>query len=527
MPETKAKKTKPIIVRRILKLIILALLSLLLIAALILQAPWKVVTPLIILLLACTALPKPARIWFWLSAAIVVIALAIWVFLPDQNDIWHPYTLDKKIADHEAKFAIPQEQNAATIYNRLLQDFNPKEWWLGFLHQQVYNQTSAEPWLSRSHPELTKWLRSHKKTITDLPEASQMKTCRFPGIFKLSRRNKLEKNRYSALKSWALALLFSGNNDVAEGRPDEAFSKYICALQIADHLHQQKRIVDFLIGFGIEGLTLPPLNRFLIENGPTETQLQRVSDVLGNLENNWSSDFSQCLEYDKLLITNTFCSLVYQTNSKGRVRLSRDPAAAIWGRRRTIALTETYWQKKSWKVYAILAWFFLPSTPQKAAEMIDEIFEECSAMAEADFAWDKENIVSTIPFKLNCRFVVNSLTNNSTPLYGGFHYLYLKRLAQRRGLRLLIALKQYKMKNGSWPENLDALKYSVPDEAFIDAVNNGSFIYKPDDDSFVLYSKGKNNIDEGGKRDPKSGADDWPIWPRRTRKTKEENADDE
>ncbi|MHC4888816.1 MAG: hypothetical protein ACYTEO_05060, partial [Planctomycetota bacterium] len=179
MPEEAKQKKKPGIVRRIFRWIGLGLLALLLIAALIFQAPWKATTPLLILLLACIALPKPARIWFWLSAAAVVIALTIWVFLPDRNDIWRPYTLDKKLTGHEAKFAIPEEQNAATIYNRLLQDFKPKEWWLGFLHQEVYNQTLSETWLSRNHPELTQWLRRHEKTITDLPEACQMKTCRF------------------------------------------------------------------------------------------------------------------------------------------------------------------------------------------------------------------------------------------------------------------------------------------------------------------------------------------------------------
>jgi hypothetical protein len=527
MPEQKAEKKKPVIFRRILNRIGLTLLVIVLILALGFQVSWKVTTLLLITLLACTILPRPYRKWFWISAGVVVLVLAVWVFLPDGNDIWQPHTFDEKLAAHEAKFAVPEEENAATIYNRLLQDFVPKEWRLMFLNQEAYNQASTGPWLSRNHPELTQWLRSHEKTITNLPQACQIKTCRFPSIFKISPTDKLETNRYSALKSWAFTLLLSGNNDIAEERPNEAFSKYICALQIKDHLYQQKRIVDLLIAFGIEGLAFPPLNRFLIENKPSEKQLQILSDVLGNLENNWSSDCSECLEYDKLFVTNTFCSLLYQTNSKGRLRLSRDPAAAIWGRRWTTALAETYWQKKSMKAYTILAWFFLPSTPQKAAEMIDTIFEECSAMTDPDFAWDKENIVPTPTLTLNCRFVVNSLTNKSTKFYGGFHDIYLKRLAQRRGLRLLIAIKLYNIKNGYWPKNLDAVKSSVPAEAFIDPLNNGSFIYKPGDDNFVLYSKGKNNIDENGKRYTRSsqdtGPDDWLIWPPRNRKTQKEN----
>ncbi|MHC4302589.1 MAG: hypothetical protein ACYS7Y_35460, partial [Planctomycetota bacterium] len=51
--------------RRIMKWIGLGLLTLLIILALIFQAPWKITTLLAIILAACTALPKQMRKWFW------------------------------------------------------------------------------------------------------------------------------------------------------------------------------------------------------------------------------------------------------------------------------------------------------------------------------------------------------------------------------------------------------------------------------------------------------------------------------
>ena len=517
--------------RLILKWIGLILLAFVLILALVFQAPWKVTGLLIIVLLAFTVIPESHLKWFLLSFIAVLIALIIWVFLPDGNDLWLPYTFDEEIADHEAKFTIPDEENAAVIYNQLLQDYDHSQWRISFMRREEFYQTSSEPWLSRDHPKLVQWIGKHEKALMALPEVCRMKTCRFPSNFEISPTNKLQTNRYFALKSWALILLFSGNNDTAKGDLNDAFSKYIYALQIKEHLYQQKRINDLLIGFGIEDLALRPLNRFVIENGLNEKQLQLVLDVLGNLENNWSSDFSQCLEYEKLFIKNAFGSLVYQTNTKGVVRFSRDPAAAIWGHRRRRALAETYWEKKSMKTYTILGWFFFPANPQKAAEMIDSIFEQHSPMASPDFDWHEENIgPSPIPaLKLNCHSLVDFLTNKSTRLYGRFHDVYLKRLAQRRALRLLIAIKQYNVENGCWPKDLDAINSFVPPEAFIDPVNNSSFVYKPGDDSFVFYSKGKNNIDEDGKRDrwdeEKTGADDWLIWPSRSRKTKDQETD--
>jgi hypothetical protein len=288
---------------------------------------------------------------------------------------------------------------------------------------------------------------------------------------------------------------------------------------------------DFLIGFGIEGLALPPLNKFVMEGSLDEQEHLLISNMLGDLENNWASDFLECLEYDKLFVKNIFCSLVYQKNLKGQIRLSRNPAEVIWGRRRSQRMTEHYWQRKSLKAYTILVWLFFPSNPQKAGKMIDSIFEQCHGLADPDFVRDKENISSADSLTLNCRFLVKTLTNKSTRLYGGFRHVYMTRLSQRRGLRLLIATKQYNIKNGRWPESLDAIKSSAPAQAFIDPVNNGPFIYKTTDDSFTLYSKGENNLDENGKSDKWSfqdqGPDDWLFWPAIKYEVEKEKTNDE
>ncbi len=117
------------------------------------------------------------------------------------------------------------------------------------------------------------------------------------------------------------------------------------------------------------------------------------------------------------------------------------------------------------------------------------------------------------------------------------HEIYLRLLACRRGSRILIALRRYRNQNGRWPETLDGIKNLVPEEILVDSINGGSFVYKLTEEDFTLYSKGKNNIDEGGIRKitvdpnvlewPKTEKDDWPIWPRKTRKTKNVKADTE
>jgi len=100
-----------------------------------------------------------------------------------------------------------------------------------------------------------------------------------------------------------------------------------------------------------------------------------------------------------------------------------------------------------------------------------------------------------------------------------------------KGCQISIALRRYKNMNGRWPQTLDAIRSSLSEEILTDPLNDGSFVYKLRDDGFRLYSKGRNNIDDGGKSDkrgePKTGADDWLMWPPKSHKTNEENTNAE
>lgn len=490
--EQQIKLKKVGLAKRIFRCIGLCILSLLILLALVFEVSPKIVILLVIILAAFTALPKPARKWFWLSVGAVVIALIIWIFLPEDNEGWRPFAFEEELAAFEAKYDIPYEENAAVVYNKLVRDFDSQKMNLKFLHPGVRKVVLSEPWVSADYPELTQWLRVHENTISILPQASGIKTCRFPGNFKLKVSDMLELNRYAALKSWAVLLLISANNDIAEGHLDQGLMKYVYALRIADHLYQQDRIADFLIGFGIEGLVLVPIRRVVIEEQLNDRHLRIVADSLTNLENNWSSDFLQCLEYDKLFVANTFCSLVFEKDAKGRVRYSRNPADAIRGHFRRRRFEETYLFKKSMKAYAILAWFVLPDTPRKAAEMVDKIYEEYHAMAESGFDWDKKTIAPLPSLELNSRFLILLLTRSTSLPYGGFHDIYLKRLTQRRGLRLLTAIKQYHNKHGTWPDSLDVIKSYAPTEAFLDPVTDKPLQYENYGERFSLCGEATN-----------------------------------
>jgi hypothetical protein len=96
------------------------------------------------------------------------------------------------------------------------------------------------------------------------------------------------------------------------------------------------------------------------------------------------------------------------------------------------------------------------------------------------------------------------------------HELYRRLLSERRGLRILIELRQFKDRTGEWPESLERIASALPSAVLTDPLSGGPYVYKRSGGGFSLYSTGLNRIDQGG-RHKWDGPDDWPLWPPRGR----------
>ncbi len=561
-----AEKKKFRTIRRILWLIGLILLALLILLMLIFQAPWKVTALLIIILLACTVLPKPYRKWFWLSVGAVVIALIIWVFLPEDTEGWRPYkyNFDKEFAALEAKYAIPPEENAAIIYNQLLEDYNEAAFEPNFLDSDLEYLTRTEPWSSNDFPQVAGWLKEQKHIIDKLLEASKVEKCRFPvfaDIVAYSEHIEI----LSPMRCCAFLLSRSASNDFGEGRIKESLDKYFALLQMGNHMCQQTIMIDWLVGIAIRALALNQFNRFIISS-PEETHLKAIEQALENINHNWSDDFPRIIE-DEILIAKQSLAPYYEINPKGKIRLSRDPLKETREKIRKFLKDEekdkeinnenlkdayeqlrnaqeriaypSYFEKKHIKAKTILYWFYLPSTPQKAAKIIDAAYEKYLDVNDSNIDWEYETrkpSMTAILYKC-FRYMTEYWVIASKPLLSRIRELHLRQTANIRGARIIITLRRYKNQNGHWPENLDEIKPLAPAEIFVDPINNDSFVYKLTEESFTLYSKGKNNIDEDGQYnttwDPNTfkssiKEDDRSIWPPKRSKTqKGENSDEQ
>jgi hypothetical protein len=520
-------KKRPHLANRIVRWMWVGLLSLLLAAGLFFQAPWKATTLILIFLLVATILPRVYRKWFWAGIGVIVVGLITWVFLPEETKGWRPYTFDKELAALKAKYAIPDEENAAVIYNQLSEDYNEATFEPNFVDPNLENLIREEPWSSKGHPEATQWLQQHESTIAKLIEASEIEQCRFPiNADVVGVSDTLDRVR--PMRRWAHLLISAANNDVAEGRTNQALEKYIAVLQMGKHLYQQPSLIEMLVGIAIEARSIDQLNRFVIMGDVAEEHLSVIEQALAEIKHDWSYSFPRFLEYEKLMHKN-FWGMFYGVSPEGKIRLNPSVTKRVIMAQLPEDIKDkfviTYWHERLIKASTILWWFYVPSTPQKAGEIIDSEYKRFYAMAEPNFDWQKKVERPTKMLRLNCQYLIECLAGILEPTYYSIHDTYLRHIAQQRGALLTIALRRYKNKTGHWPESLDDIQSLAPEEIFVDPINGGSFIYKLTDENFTLYSKGKNNIDENGKY--KEGADDWPIWPSagKKRKAEKENTD--
>ncbi len=373
----------------------------------------------------------------WLAAIVVVLTAIIASFL---WSLRNSRSIDERLAEIEAARAIPDSENAAVVYNKLVAETEQMQRKPDFLDENADRVTIRRPWSATEYPELAKWIKGHQATIDSLLHASSFDKCRFPIADYTNQLNLGTVDRLSAMRGWTHLLARAANNDIEEGRTDDAIVKCRCVIQLARHLYQQPILIEYYVGIAVEGVGLERLYRLLTEGDLIERQIRAIEEFHPTIRNDWPDVSTEIRKVERLLSRKMY-----------------HPLANL---------------KK---------WWLGPSLKQT-------------------------------------------------------HDIHLRTVSSRRVLKIMIELRRYKNKHGRWPETLDGIKAFGPTEVFVDPISGDSFVYKLADDTFKLYSKGKNKIDEDGQRnvtfDPNTyesieHEDDRLFWPpNKMPEKKEDSADD-
>jgi hypothetical protein len=461
--------------------------------------------------------------------------IIIWLFLPDSGN-WRPYNFDYELKDLEAKRAVTDAENATIAYQKIITrlDVNNAP---PFYNDSKHNE-SNEPsthifWKGGDHPETAAFVDARANLIAEAMTASIMEKCAFP-IW--TNPMDMPMDTLSGMRKMAYLVVSAANRDMGEGRIDEAAEKYNCLIQMGQQLKRQPMFIHLLVGVAIEALAERRLQSAIVTADLIQTQLDNIRQIIPTTTDNWPELYSTIFKYEKMLGKNMFGIMLYEINDDGTVRFRRDPMPFPKELRQSLPPTTTLLRKLT-KLIAIGSWFAYPHNPCELSRMYDEEFEQAKTLYDANRTENETKL--DFKFYLQClknpqRGLILWMAKIAEPAGARVHEIYLRTIAYRRTMHILIALREYKDANGRWPDNLDQIKDKVPAEAMADPFTGGSFIYEAKGDKFLLYSVGANKIDEKCERWPKTDSldiktvskelkelDDILIWPQKFEQAKE------
>jgi hypothetical protein len=227
----------------------------------------------------------------------IVLALAccllLWFFFFYQSAY-------EKLFAIEAARAIPDSENAATMYNKL-PGYSSDLLEYDFPNDSSEDATLARPWSGEDYPELAMWFEEREDIIDDLIRASKIEQCRFP-LTDFPKGAGLHGQRLKSLRTWTFFLVRSANNDIAEGRIEKALEKCFCLIRMGRHNRQQPFSLDFLIGINIESMALRRMRTCIVESDLTNENLLAIETAISQPNDEWTQDLNNMLAVEKLYV---------------------------------------------------------------------------------------------------------------------------------------------------------------------------------------------------------------------------------
>ena len=239
---------------------------------------------------------KPRR-RFALSTIVLGLLIVTVAFLWFRSR--HP-SIEDRLAAIEAARTIPDSENAAVLYNRLMADANATSFDIhpAFLDKHSGIFTLRRPWSTLDYPELADWINERQWLIDELMTGLQFEKCRFPINIDLYTSPALEP--IWTMRKWAYLLMRASGNDIGESRIDGAIAKWRCIIRMADHLYQQPTAIDRLIGIGLEQLSLGQVAVVLATGDVDENRLKKIEPLVLQTRDDWATVLQTILAVEKL-----------------------------------------------------------------------------------------------------------------------------------------------------------------------------------------------------------------------------------
>jgi hypothetical protein len=472
------------------------------------KAPWKVLTLVAVLLALLTVVPKPWRKYGWLALAAAVLAVTVWIFIPEKDTgDWRPYTFDEELAALESKRVVPAEDDAAPLYEELFLRWKESEETDPFPEEadDDCDGTTDRPWTAAEFPEVVAWLTRHENFFKDVIAATQKPACFFPAAVTVAEFPKIME-RFPPIKTFSFHLIRASYLDIGENRTG-AWEKQTAILNLGKHLNQQPMLIDVLTGVAIEGMAWQTMRKTLID--PDQLPDLSTNDYLAAITPIQTSHFNhqekwkQIIAYENLF-TKNFFGMFYEVNSEGKIRYSRFKTliSAVNGAYpdELMKPTFSYWADTGQRLSRVFFWFCgLPKNPGVISGWIDESYGPLEQTDKTNQnGWVKIDTYGMVPFELNCKYMVSRLVQTVLPSYKRVQDIFDSTLTRKKGTELFCDLVLYQKQHGQYPDTLDTL-WPSDEERQAASEQYAGFVYHKTEKNFMLHHIGLNNINDKGK----------------------------
>ena len=472
------------------------------------KAPWKILVVDGLLLALLTVVPKPKRKYGWLTLAAAVLAVTVWIFIPEKDTRdWRPYTFDEELAVLEAERIVSPEDDAAPLYEDLFQR------WKKIQEDDPFPEeaddecvTQSQPWTAEEFPEVAAWFERHEDFFDDLIAATQKPACYFPAaVTSLELSESMEK--LSPVKHFARHLIRASYLDLGESnKVYDALQKQMAVYNLGRHMNQQPMLIDMLVGVAAEAMAYDALKKTLIEQPFPEDIM--IGDFLamttpirmGHFDN--KEKWKQILAYEKLLAKNTYGKF-YEVNPEGKIRFTHfkslmDYIQAECPDEEFAEISDSYWRGVSWKFSRFFMWLSGQlNDPVVLSEWVDEAYD---LLGEALQNEDGSSGIDAAPihFELNYKYMIKRIAQILLPSFKRIQGDIIPKVrTQKYGTVVVCDLVLYKKQHGWYPDVLDELWQAGEDGQTVSEIYAG-FVYNKTNDSFKLSHVGQNGIDEKG-----------------------------
>ncbi|UCC23329.1 MAG: hypothetical protein JSW23_04560 [Planctomycetota bacterium] len=455
------------------------------------------------------------------TGAILILCLVVYViwFLSGRPNITVDYVAE---LNRMVRPTADESLNAGPFYNKAVQLYEEKSSdEISELLGTKYNEVT-----DKQKETIERWLNDNKEIFdlvtagTDKPyywqEYKETEGREGEGMISVIMPNLGEFRKITYALQWRAWL------SAEKGLYDEALEDAMACYRLGRHLKPDKTIIEQLVGIAIEALALKTVRDIISEQKTDSAALAALQQDLEQITANESFVISVKTErlfmYDEIQRCFTEDRLGH-----GHIYLPR-----ITG---LIEMTESgRGEKGTWfdsfcadLVYYLQCGGLIFIHPNKketlrTANEFYDYFEQLAVKSAAQMNAERE----AIDTKFEKLFGKNVLMRTLAPA--------LRRVIEQgncnstevRATVAVVAILRYQQDTGSYPESLEELiTAGYLEELPLDSFSDKPLVYKKTDGDFILYSVGRNCIDDGGQvwRDDKGRPRPWGdegdavFWP--------------